>query len=297
MAAMVNRPKTRRETPVLVDAAWVKNKIGSSDVCVVDASLKMVRDPDRRFRMLSFEEEWQSARIPGSTYFNAYTDGSLLGYPLPFSLLSATDFATSASVRGISSSSHIVVYSRTDVIWAARSWWLFRYYGAERVSVLDGGWKSWLAAGFPTETCPMVSGLGLFDARLRRALLANKSDVLAALDENTALCVNALSEKSFRGESAIHFGRPGRIAGSVNLPVDDLIDHGSGRILGPDKIWAALVQRNIGTDRRLITYCGGGISASLLGLVLESAGIDDWSLYDASLSEWARDPNLPMSRG
>jgi thiosulfate/3-mercaptopyruvate sulfurtransferase len=47
-------------------------------------------------------------------------------------------------------------------------------------------------------------------------------------------------------------------------------------------------------DRRVITYCGGGIAASADALALVMLGHKDVVLYDASLSEWAMDPSLPM---
>jgi thiosulfate/3-mercaptopyruvate sulfurtransferase len=48
---------------------------------------------------------------------------------------------------------------------------------------------------------------------------------------------------------------------------------------------------------RVITYCGGGIAASSDAFVLTLLGHDQVSVYDASLSEWARDPSLPMETG
>ncbi len=46
--------------------------------------------------------------------------------------------------------------------------------------------------------------------------------------------------------------------------------------------------------RRVITYCGGGIAASSDALILTLLGATDVAVYDNSLSEWARDPSLPM---
>jgi thiosulfate/3-mercaptopyruvate sulfurtransferase len=48
---------------------------------------------------------------------------------------------------------------------------------------------------------------------------------------------------------------------------------------------------------RVITYCGGGIAASSDAFVLTLLGHDRVSVYDASLSEWATDPSLPMETG
>jgi thiosulfate/3-mercaptopyruvate sulfurtransferase len=47
----------------------------------------------------------------------------------------------------------------------------------------------------------------------------------------------------------------------------------------------------------VVTYCGGGIAASSDALALALLGRDDVAVYDASLSEWAADPSLPMERG
>jgi thiosulfate/3-mercaptopyruvate sulfurtransferase len=45
---------------------------------------------------------------------------------------------------------------------------------------------------------------------------------------------------------------------------------------------------------RVITYCGGGIAASSDAFVLTLLGHERVAVYDASLSEWAADPSLPM---
>ena len=49
--------------------------------------------------------------------------------------------------------------------------------------------------------------------------------------------------------------------------------------------------------KQAITYCGGGIAASADAFALVMLGHPDVKLYDASLSEWAIDPNLPMETG
>ena len=50
-------------------------------------------------------------------------------------------------------------------------------------------------------------------------------------------------------------------------------------------------------DRRVISYCGGGIAASLDAFVLHLLGRHDVSVYDGSLMEWSTDPSLPMEVG
>jgi thiosulfate/3-mercaptopyruvate sulfurtransferase len=45
---------------------------------------------------------------------------------------------------------------------------------------------------------------------------------------------------------------------------------------------------------QVITYCGGGIAATSVALALEMLGHRNVKVYDASLTEWAADPELPM---
>jgi thiosulfate/3-mercaptopyruvate sulfurtransferase len=47
----------------------------------------------------------------------------------------------------------------------------------------------------------------------------------------------------------------------------------------------------------VLTYCGGGIAATSVALVLAMLGYDRVKVYDNSLTEWAADPALPMQTG
>ena len=50
-------------------------------------------------------------------------------------------------------------------------------------------------------------------------------------------------------------------------------------------------------ERPVIAYCGGGISATVDLFALSLVGRDDARLYDGSLTEWTRDPALPVEVG
>ena len=50
-------------------------------------------------------------------------------------------------------------------------------------------------------------------------------------------------------------------------------------------------------DRPVIVYCGGGIAATADALALTMLGHTNVKVYDASMSEWAKDESLPMETG
>ena len=89
---------------------------------------------------------------------------------------------------------------------------------------------------------------------------------------------------------------PGRIKGSVNLPAAHLLDPATNEFLPPAELRRRF--EAVGAfDKRVITYCGGGIAASADALALVMLGHPAVKLYDASMSEWATDPSLPMETG
>jgi thiosulfate/3-mercaptopyruvate sulfurtransferase len=55
----------------------------------------------------------------------------------------------------------------------------------------------------------------------------------------------------------------------------------------------------VGADqsKRILLYCGGGIAATLDAFLLHQLGYSDLAVYDASMSEWAKDEALPIELG
>ena len=47
-------------------------------------------------------------------------------------------------------------------------------------------------------------------------------------------------------------------------------------------------------DKSIITYCGGGIAATLDAFLLHQLGYERITVYDNSMSEWAKDETLPI---
>jgi len=109
--------------------------------------------------------------------------------------------------------------------------------------------------------------------------------------------VNALTPPVFRGEGVSSYSRAGRIPGSVNAPWTSLIDPETNRFREPSELREALDQVGALSGTPVIAYCGGGISATVDLFALSLLGRGDARLYDGSLTEWSRDPSLPLEVG
>ena len=51
------------------------------------------------------------------------------------------------------------------------------------------------------------------------------------------------------------------------------------------------------SDERSVTYCGGGVSATLPAFAAYVVDGKELAVYDGSRSEWTADPSLPVEVG
>ena len=191
--------------------------------------------------------------------------------------------------------SRVVLYSSSSVMWSTRAWWLLHYLGYERMSVLDGGFDAWRAAGRPVETAVPRFPRGDFQARPRPDTFADKQAVADAIGDPSVCTVNSLGAAMHRGESRSSYARQGRIAGSGNLPFSELLTE--GRFKSADEMREVLAASGMLDADRVITYCGAGIAATIDAFACVLVGQDRVAVYDGSLSEWALDPDAPMEVG
>jgi thiosulfate/3-mercaptopyruvate sulfurtransferase len=241
--------------------------------------------------------DYEAGHIPGAGFLDLPGELSREGAPVHFMMLPPAQFAEVIGRRGIGDGTRVVLYSRDRVMWATRVWWMLHAMGFDGAAVLDGGFEKWVAEGRPVSTEPCAYPPATFTPRPRPGLFVNKDAVLQAMDDPGACLINTLSEPDFRGNEPSRYGRPGRIPRSVNLPWPGLTEPETNVLIPLDE--AAKRIESIGVDRarRIVCYCGGGISATMGLFLLHRLGYDNLALYDASMAEWARDESLPIERG
>ncbi len=280
--------------PPLVSARWLRDHLDDPGVRVLDASwylTGMNRDPDGEFRV---------GHIPGAQLFNI-DDASDPASPLPHTLPPAAQFAEVVSRLGVSSTDHVVVYDASGTNFSApRAWWMFRAFGHDAVSVLDGGLAAWTEyAGAPLEFGDARLPLrGNFSAVLRPAMMRSAPQVLEAQQQRTAQVVDMRSRGRFEGtEPEPRPGvRGGHIPGSRNIPYAQLVDD-RGLLRSPAELRATIANAGIDTKQPLIASCGSGVTACSLLFALHVLGVTDISLYDGSWTEWGQRHDLPIETG
>lgn len=273
----------------VVSIHWLHEHLGDEDLRIVDASWHMPvsgRDP---------EAEYAVAHLPGAVFFDL--DKHSRPSPLPHMLPDSERFSEVVGRLGISEKHRIVVYDATGLFSAPRVWWMFRYFGAADVRILDGGLPAWQAAGYPVDSREVTPVATRFHAGSPACRVASAEDVLAASESNAALVLDARSRARFLGEEKeVRPGlRSGHIPGSKSMPFTELLDQ--GHLKSEADLRSVLQARGVSTDTSVITTCGSGVTAAIISLALEIIGVQDVALYDGSWTEWGAREELPVASG
>ena len=273
----------------LVETSWLEEHLKDAQLRVLDCTFRITFNPRTMVQIASGREDFEQGHIPGAQFVDVVAELSGRG-----TVPNAEQFAAVMSSLGVGDGTKVVLYSAQNAYWACRVWWLLRVFGFDSASVLNGGWQKWRREGRPTETGPAKSKpRARFIVSARPELMARREDVLAAIGDEAICTVNALPRDQHLFTSGVHYGRPGHIKGSVNVPSTDLLNPETNEFLSADELYRRF-QRVEAFNKKVITYCGGGAAASADAMALVMLGHTDVKLYDGSLLEWAADPDLPM---
>lgn len=267
-------------TEPLVSAAWLKARLTSPGLRVIDASWYMPgtpRDPDAEFL---------ERHIPGAVRFN-YDEIADRSSGLPHMLPSPAEFATAVSALGIGSDNEVVVYAADGIAPAARVWWMFRVMGHNAVHVLDGGLPQWLAAHGPMEAGPARPQPAPYMTRFRPELVKSFEQVGQILADKSAQVLDARGASRFSGEAPEPRAglRSGHMPGARNTPFTDLLDT-NGTMKPVAELEKTFIESGVKVSDPIVTSCGSGVTAAVVALALARMGHWDTAIYDGSWTEW-----------
>jgi thiosulfate/3-mercaptopyruvate sulfurtransferase len=271
--------KSMEHFPTIVSPQWLAQHLDDPSLVLVDCRFQLA-DPDWG------EQQYRISHIRGAYFLDLNRDlsgpiGKRGGrHPLP----DPEQLARKFGALGIESGgTWVIAYDDSRMAFAARLWWLLRYLGHERVSLLDGGWPAWKAAGYPTgEAIPKAIPKG-FTPQVQSDWIVDRRSVLAMKDRPSVVLVDSREGDRYRGEREPIDPIAGHIRGAVNSPWGQVTDEsGFLRPLADQRrLWD-----NYQTAEDMILYCGSGVTACVNLLSLALTGRQKVKLYPGGWSDW-----------
>jgi thiosulfate/3-mercaptopyruvate sulfurtransferase len=289
LAAVGSAHAERLTDQPLVDAGWLNSHLGQPGLVIID-----IRDKTKD------GAPYAAGHVPGaveaqySTYgWRASIDGA------PGLLPKLDDITAKIAALGVNDDTQVVIVpdgsSISEFGGATRVYWTFKVLGHDNVTILDGGYKAWAAAGEPVSTDVVTPKAGTFTAKFRPELRAEVAEVQQAINDDVNL-IDARSVAQFIGkEKTSTVKELGTIPTAVNINFDKFWDAQNGRFASKATIDGLVQQAGLVDKDGVITFCNTGHLASIAWFGLsEVAGLKHVRLYDGSMSQWTLDPSRPV---
>jgi thiosulfate/3-mercaptopyruvate sulfurtransferase len=198
---------------------------------------------------------------------------------------------------GVSADSTVVVYDDLAGAVASRLWWLMRWMGHERVSLLDGGLQAWTGAGLALSVDAPADRCGMFEGRPGSMPVIDVEAVLSGLDNQSLILLDARDPDRFLGRSEPIDAVAGHIPGAQNASFKNNIG-ADRRFRDADTLreYYLPLKGEVISMSDVACMCGSGVTACHTLLALEQAGLSGAALYVGSWSDWISDPQRPVAR-
>jgi thiosulfate/3-mercaptopyruvate sulfurtransferase len=276
---------------VLVENDWLAQHLNDPKVRVAEVDY----DPAANYEL---------GHIPGAVLFDWRKD---INDPVARDILSQ-DAATELFRRaGINPDTTVVLYGDFNNWFAAFAFWVFTYYGAKNLKLLNGGRKKWIAEDRAVSKDVPKPGAGTLkaspaDAKLR-AYLDDVRKVLPEVKGAKFGLVDVRGPKEFSGELTAppeypteHAQRGGHIPGAKNIPWAQAVKD-DGTFKSHEELEQLYASKGILPQYPVITYCRIGERSSHSWFVLKYLlGYPDVRNYDGSWTEWGNLVRTPIEK-
>jgi thiosulfate/3-mercaptopyruvate sulfurtransferase len=271
----------------LVDTDWVAEHRNDPDIRIVES------DED----ILLYE----TGHIPGAVKVDWFTT---LQHPVRRDFLTQDEFEKLCSEMGIGNDTTVIFYGDKSNWFACYSLWVFRYYGHEKLKIMNGGRLKWAQEGRPlTREVPSYPKAGYRIKNPNPAIRAFRDDVFDQIEGRKPL-VDVRSPKEYSGE-LLHMEnypqegatRGGHIPGAVNIPWARATQEADSTFKSADELRQLYAGQGITSDKEIIAYCRIGERSSHTWFVLTYLlGYPEVKNYDGSWTEWGNLVNAPIEK-
>ncbi len=272
---------------VLVSTDWVAEHLNDDSIRIVEVD----ENPAL----------YAEAHIPGAIGFDWRKD---LQDQVKRDFLGPEEFGKLMGSRGISNDHTVVLYGDRNNWFAAYTYWYFRYYGHDKVLLMNGPREKWIAEDRETTAEVPDYPPATFAAREPdESIRARRDEVREALGRDVKL-VDVRSPQEYSGELIAMAGyeqegaqRAGHIPGAISIPWAQAVNE-DGTFKSADELRELYSSKGALEDGKpIIAYCRIGERSAHTWFVLhELLGQEAVKNYDGSWTEWGNLVDVPIEK-
>ena len=266
----------------LIEIDWLKKNLNNPQIKIIDGTWNMPGSELNGFDV--FKEK----HIPNAIFIDL-EEISDLNSDLPHMMPDEKYFSEKISSLGISNNDNLIIYDIYGMFSAARIWFMFKAFGHNNVSLLNGGFPAWLDSDGDVSNKINELKSTAYKAKLNKLIIASYNQVLENLSNQKYQILDARSPDCFSGinEEPRPGIKSGHIPKSKNLYYNDLINQDTKKFIEKEEIKNLIKKSNVDTKKDIICSCGSGVTACILKFAIELISKNkNIKIYDGSWSEW-----------
>ncbi|WP_101477295.1 sulfurtransferase [Candidatus Nitrosotalea bavarica] len=274
---------------VLVDTETVANNLNNKSFKVIEVDY----DPENAYRQ---------GHLQGASLIWWKRD---INDPVTRDIINKSQFEDLLSRNGLTAQSEVILYGDFNNWFAAFVFWIFKYYGHEKVQMMNGGRKKWeIENRSYTKDEPQIPKTNYVAQPPNEGLRAYLFDVRRALDKSDTVLVDVRSPKEFSGEVTApaeypmeHAQRGGHIPNANNIPWASAVNDTDGTFKSVEELKKIYETKGVTPDKDVICYCRIGERSSHTWFVLKYLlGYPQVRNYDGSWTEWGNMIGNPIEK-